>query len=182
MLSMILASPEMRWVQSALGSHEQALLRFARTIVGPDDARDVVQDTFLELCRARRAEVEGHLVPWLFTVCRNRALSLRRGNKRHESVEDEVMGIASVEAGPHGELERKEAGETVTALIAQLPEKSREVVALKFAGGLSYKEISEVTGLSVSHVGVILHEALGRVRDRMLKRERSHALAAGRHS
>lgn len=181
MFLMVLLAAENRWVLEALSTHEAALLRFATTIVGPVDARDVVQDTFLELCKASREDVAGHLVPWLFTVCKNRALTLRRGAKRHVDVE-EVMGIASVEGGPHGELERKETGESVTALLAQLPERSREVVALKFAGGLSYKEIAEVTGLSVSHVGVILHEALSKVRERMIKKERSGALHAGRHS
>lgn len=181
MLMMVLANPEKGWVLSALVKHEASLLRFAGTIVGADDARDVVQDTFLELCRANQQEVEGHLVPWLFTVCRNKALTLRRGVKRLAN-EEEVMGIASVESGPHGELERKQDGETVAALLAQLPERSREVVALKFAGGLSYKEIAEVTGLSVSHVGVILHEALTKVREKIAKRDRATALAAGRHS
>ncbi len=178
---MVLANPEKGWVLSALERHEASLLRFAATIVGPDDARDVIQDTFLELCRAKQGDVEGHLVPWLFTVCRNKALTLRRGTKRRAN-EEEVMGIASLEAGPHGELERKEDGETVAALLAQLPERSREVVALKFAGGLSYKEIAEVTGLTVSHVGVILHEALSKVRERVTKRERAQVLNAGRRS
>lgn len=180
MLLIILANPEKRWVLEALTSHERALLRFATTIVGPDDARDVVQDTFLELCRARKQDVEGHLVPWLFTVCRNRAVSIRRTTKRRVS-EEEVMGIASVEVGPHGELEKKEAGETIAAYLSQLPERSREVVSLKFAGGLSYKEIAEVTGLTVSHVGVILHEALSKVRERMARRDRALVLAQGGH-
>ncbi len=82
MLMMVLANPEKGWVLSALERHEASLLRFAATIVGPDDARDVIQDTFLELCRAKQGDVEGHLVPWLFTVCRNKALTLRRGTKR----------------------------------------------------------------------------------------------------
>lgn len=182
MLMIILAKPEKRWVLEALSAHEKALVRFASTIVGPSDAKDVVQDTFLELCRANREDVEDHLVPWLFTVCKNRALSIRRGSKRVTNDVEDVMGIASVEAGPHGELEKKEAGETVAGLLAQLPERSREVVALKFAGGLSYKEIAEVTGLSVSNVGVILHEALSKVRERMIKKERSMPLAQGRQS
>ncbi len=177
MLLIVAAAADRHWVMQALSDHERALLRFAATIVGPDEARDIVQDTFLELCKARREDVADHLVPWLFTVCRNRAVSSRRGKKRNVDVE-EVMSIASIEVGPHGELEKKEAGQTVSALIAELPERTREVVALKFAGGLSYKEIAEVTGLSVSHVGVILHEALTKVRERMAKRERS----AGRHA
>ena len=181
MLLMVLANPEKRWVLDALSRHEAALLRFASTLVGPDEAKDVVQDTFLELCRKKQEEVDGHLVPWLFTVCRNRAVSIRRGTKKRAN-EEEVMGLASVEPSPHGELERKEAGETIAALLGELPERSREVVALKFAGGLSYKEIAETTGLSVSHVGVILHEALSKVRERMMKREKALNFAQGRRS
>jgi RNA polymerase sigma factor (sigma-70 family) len=179
MLLTILASPEKRWVLSALEAHEKSLLRFAATIVGPDAAKDVVQDTFLELCRANRETVEGHLASWLFTVCRNRALSLKRGTKRLTNDEEKVMGVASVEKGPHAELEQKETGQTVSALLKELPERSREVVALKFAGGLSYKEIADVTGLSVSNVGVILHEALTKVRERALKNERPLSLVKG---
>lgn len=185
MLAILLAQPGMRWVLDALAAHEKALLRYAATLVGPEGARDVVQETFLELCRADRATVEGHLVPWLFTVCKNRALSVRRREKKRANVEEEMglsMGVAEREAGPHGALERKEASEAVSALLADLPERSREVVSLKFAGGLSYKEIAEVTGLTVSHVGVILHEALCKVRERMQKRDRAVSLVAGRQS
>ena len=87
--------------------------------------------------------------------------------------------MASGEVGPDSALERKQAGAKVADLIATLPDRSREVVALKFAAGLSYKEISDVTGLTVSHVGVILHEALGKVRATLEKKERMLALAAG---
>lgn len=180
MLAIILATEaDKGWVLDAMKSHERALLRFAAAIVGPDDARDMVQETFLELCRADREAVEPHLVRWLFTVCRNRAISLRRKTKRHTDVE-ETMGLESVEAGPHGELERKQAEESISRLVARLPERSREVVALKFGGGLSYKEIAEVTGLSVSHVGVILHEALKSVRENFVRSEKKVALATGR--
>ena len=57
--------------------------------------------------------------------------------------------------------------------MESLSERDREIVSLKFAGGLSYKEIADVTKLSVSHVGVILHEALKKVREGVAKGERS---------
>ncbi len=158
------------WVLAVLEAHERPLLRFAATMVGPDRARDVVQDAFLELCRVDRASVEARLVPWLFTVTRNRALTLRRADRKRAQ-EEEAEGMETTDLGPHGALESKEAGAGLTALVDELPPKHREVVALKFSGGLSYKEIAEVTGLSVSHVGVLLHEAIGRIRDRMKKRE-----------
>jgi len=54
----------------------------------------------------------------------------------------------------------------VDALLALLPPREREVVRLKFQQGLKYGEIAAVTGLSVSHVGVLIHEAMARLRKR----------------
>ncbi|HTJ84958.1 MAG TPA: sigma-70 family RNA polymerase sigma factor [Polyangiaceae bacterium] len=168
------------WVLAALSAHERSLLRFAATLVGPDRARDVVQDTFLELCKADRAAIEGRLVPWLFTVARNRALSIRRVERRLLG-EEEAHAMESPDDGPHGALETKEAGRAAAALVEGLPPKHREAVLLKFTGGLSYKEIAEVTGLTPGHVGVILHEAMTRIRQAM-KRHESSPLVAGRRS
>ena len=67
------------WVQAALRRHEAPLILYAAKICGSTDrARDAVQDTFLELCAADRRALEPHLAQWLFTVCRNKALDLRR--------------------------------------------------------------------------------------------------------
>src|SRR5262245_4168788 len=67
------------WMSSALERFEGRLLRYAQRIVGDsDEARDVVQDTFLKLCRQNPAELNGRLAQWLYTVCRNRALDVRR--------------------------------------------------------------------------------------------------------
>jgi len=168
------------WVLAALSKHERALLRFAATLVGADRAGDVVQDAFLELCKADRVAIEGKLVPWLFTVTRNRALSIRRVERRHLG-EEEAHAMESLDVGPHGALETKEAGRTAAALVEGLPPKHREAVLLRFTGGLSYKEIGEVTGLTTNHVGVILHEAMTRLRQAMKAHEAEPA-ATGRRS
>jgi RNA polymerase sigma-70 factor (ECF subfamily) len=67
---------------------------------------------------------------------------------------------------------RKHGGR-VLALVDSLPAKQREVVRLKFQHGFSYKEISRISGHSVSNVGFILHMAIKRIREEM-------ALAEGR--
>lgn len=51
-------------------------------------------------------------------------------------------------------------------LVGQLPGKERELVTLKFQQGLSYKEISEVTGMTVGNVGYVLHHALKELKSR----------------
>lgn len=73
----------------------------------------------------------------------------------------------SVEVSPQdGALAREREWRVRTALDA-LPERQQEVVVLKFQNGLSYREIAEVTGLSVSNVGFQLHVALKTLRERL---------------
>ena len=50
-------------------------------------------------------------------------------------------------------------------MLARLPENQQEVIRLKFQQGLSYKEISSVTGLSVTNVGFLIHTGLKRLRE-----------------
>ena len=57
----------------ALERYEAPLVGYATHILGDvEHARDVVQDTFLKLCREGPGKVRDHLAQWLFTVCRNR--------------------------------------------------------------------------------------------------------------
>ena len=72
-----------QWIVSALARYEAPLLRYASRLLGDvDRARDVVQDTFLKLCREDPTRLDGHLAQWLFTVCRNRALDIQRKEGR----------------------------------------------------------------------------------------------------
>lgn len=68
-------------------------------------------------------------------------------------------------------LEQRDEQGRVTRLLAELPERHREVVAMRFAGGLSYKEIAGVTGLSETNVGFILHTALKTLKRRLSETE-----------
>jgi RNA polymerase sigma-70 factor (ECF subfamily) len=71
--------------------------------------------------------------------------------------------------GPSAQLQTKEHLSRVEVLLASLSENQREVVRLKFESGLSYREISEVTGLSVSNVGFLLHRAIQTLRKEIKK-------------
>src|SRR5690348_11998526 len=87
------------FVRAALSRHREPLLRFAASLVGPGQAPDVVQDTFLALCKAERADVEQHLAPWLFRVCKNLALDLLRERKWVQPLSDDE-DVESPESGP----------------------------------------------------------------------------------
>ncbi len=67
------------WVRAAVDRYAGPLTRYATLITGDlEQARDVVQDTFVRLCAEKPSTVNAHLGQWLFTVCRNRALDVQR--------------------------------------------------------------------------------------------------------
>jgi RNA polymerase sigma-70 factor (ECF subfamily) len=151
------------WITTALGRYEGALVRYATWILRDGEAaREVVQETFLRLCRERDpARITGHLGQWLYTVCRNLAFDVRAKESRMTPLDDKDIGTDS---GLH---QRETAGE-IFRMLNTLPKNQREVVYLKFQCDLSYKEISEITRLSVSNVGFLIHTALRSLRKQIL--------------
>ncbi len=162
------SDPRAEWIDAALQRHGAALIRYAATITGDEDsARDVVQDTFCRLCRETPENLDGHLVEWLFTVCRNRALDMQRKLHRLEFVEEVNDAADSPSAlSPADAAEQSDTLSVILGLVESLPERQKELVRLKFQAGLSYEEMSRVTHLSVSNVGFILHTALKTLRQR----------------
>ncbi len=155
-----------RWIRSVVERFEGPLLRYATQITGDlERGRDVVQDTFLRLCRENRSRVDGHLAQWLFTVCRNRALDVKKKEKRMKTLTSEqASSQESREREQADAAEQQDSAERVLRLVEGLSENQQEVVRLKFQNGLSYKEISRVTDLSVSNVGYLIHTAVQKLR------------------
>ncbi len=147
-------------------THAADLTRYAASILGnAESAKDVVQDSFIRLWREPREKVKGHVRPWLFKVCRNRAFDLRRKGGRMKPLNEVMVATtASDERNPEEATEQRDNQAQVLGLMQQLPENQREVVRLKFQNGLSYKEIASVTELSVSNVGFLLHTAIQTLR------------------
>ena len=158
-----------QWLRSALERYERPLLRYAAGLTGDvETARDVVQETFTRLCRQDRAAVDGHVAPWLYTVCRRRALTVRRKEKRMRVVAEPIADSReSPDPAPAVVAESRETTGRVLRFLETLPAKQREVVRLKFQHGLRYKEIAEVMSISVSNVGFLIHTAIKTLRARM---------------
>jgi RNA polymerase sigma factor (sigma-70 family) len=154
------------WIQAAVANFEGRLLRYLFRWVPEADAREIVQESFLRLWQQDQEKIHAILAQWLFTVCRNQALDWHRreGNR---------AGGANVDFLPHPaaspELRLQEAGEShsLKALLSELPFIQQEVIRLKFQEDLSYKEISAITGHSVSYVGVLIHTAISQLRNRL---------------
>lgn len=157
------------WVHAALRQYEGPLIRYAAQITGDlDRARDVVQDTFIRLCAEKQSRVEPYLAQWLFKVCRNRALDVRRKESRMKTLDEtEMNSQISTEPSPAAAMERRETTGEVLRLLGTLSENQQEVVRLKFQNGLSYQEISTITNLTVTNVGFLIHTAIKSLRQQM---------------
>ncbi|HET6898697.1 MAG TPA: sigma-70 family RNA polymerase sigma factor [Vicinamibacteria bacterium] len=157
------------WIGSAIDQYQGRLIRFASRITGDvESARDVVQDTFLRLCREDLDHVRDHLPAWLFRVCRNRALDVRKKERPLQALDDD--GAAALEeagADPHVRLEKGDDARRLLAAVGLLPAAQQEVLRLRFQEELSYKEISGVTGHSVGSVGFLIHDGIKKLRARL---------------
>lgn len=152
------------WIEAAVDEFERPLTLYATRLLGNvERGRDVVQDTFLKLWQADRATVEGHLAKWLYTVCRNRALDVRRKEQRMNAVDGQTMERET--AAPT--TPEPASATPILALVDGLPERQQEAVRLKFQGGLSYREIAEVMNTTANNVGVLIHTAVKNMRTRL---------------
>ena len=156
----------------ALERHEGRLVRYAARITRDvERAREVVQDTFLRLCRSGDKVPDDRVTEWLFTVCRNRALDVRKKEKRMKPlVEGQIELKPGPDASPPEAVEKKETAGRMLHAVGHLPENQQEVIRLKFQEGLSYREIGRVIKLSPSNVGYLIHTALKALRASMKSR------------
>ncbi len=157
---------EFHSIEAVFLALEAPLLAYAlRLLKVPVMAEDVVQEAFTRL----HAEFDSVREPrrWLYRAVHNLALNqLRRDRKvvpLHPAADDEspaAQDPADPRPLPDEELARIEHVGLVRLSLNTLDERSRELIRLKFHEDLSYQQMSERTGLTVGHVGYLLHHAL----------------------
>lgn len=154
------------WATELFERYRQPLARYAARVVGDAHrAQDIVQDVFVQLCKVKPASIQGHETAWLYRICRNRALDVHRKEQRMTptaAIETECSEVGNTD--PALATERRDMSQHLLQLLAKLPANQQEVVRLKIEHDLKYREIAEVTGLSVSNVGYLLHHALQSLR------------------
>jgi RNA polymerase sigma-70 factor (ECF subfamily) len=170
------------WVRGALSRFEGPLLRYAARLLGDAEAaRDVVQETFLRLCDQRPADLEPRLAEWLFTVCRNRALDVLRKERRMTRISDDQVKQCVCSVPPPADVVAvRDSAARVVELLEHLPASQREVIRLRFQNGFSYREISRISGHSVTNVGYLIHVGLKTLRGQLQVQD-GHA-AEARHA
>lgn len=144
--------------------HWRRLLAFARLVVRPQDAaEDIVQETFVEAWRQRtRIRGSSGLRPWLFALVRRKAS--RHGSGVAIAFGDDPPEVPSPERATQGVLHGQMRRHLEEALGA-LSREDREIVTLKYFGGLKLREIAEVLGMPQGTVGVRVSRGLEKVRE-----------------
>jgi RNA polymerase sigma-70 factor (ECF subfamily) len=136
-------------------------------------AEDIVQEAFMRL-HAQFDEVR-EPKKWLYRTVHNLALNQRRDSGKIVSLdlkqEEAAPAVDTTDPQPlpDEQIARLEGIGLVRLSMETLDKRSRELVKLKFNEGLSYKEIAKKTGLTVSHVGYLLHHAIKAIADELAK-------------
>jgi RNA polymerase sigma-70 factor (ECF subfamily) len=149
-------------------------LRFARGVLhNPDDAEDIVQETFVRLYRALpRYEERQRFESWLFHIlgncCRTANKAARRYNVTHIDDERALNRLAA----PDTLTTRFEHdwGDQVRQALAEVPDYNREIFLLHYIEGFSYEEIERITGVKQSALKMRVKRASDLLRARLAGR------------
>lgn len=116
-------------------------------------AEDIAQQTFTKACfKLRSLRNKSKFASWLSTICRNVCIDMLR---RSNNYEDTDLSAISAEQKPKD----FEEAERIRTLLAQLPQKMREIIYLKFYNGMTYEKISQVLGISTEAINGRLRRA-----------------------
>ena len=128
-------------------------------------AEDVTAQAFERAYRKRRGyrAGRGSMEAWLFGIARNAALDELRRRKRRAGLEGDHEDSGAPTLDDHAELALRR--QTVRAALESLDGRERDLIALKFAGGLSHAEIGRILGMSESAVGTRLHRTITKLRE-----------------
>jgi RNA polymerase sigma factor (sigma-70 family) len=129
-----------------------------------EEANDLVQQTFLQLHRARADfDASQKLKPWIFTIAMNLKREYFRRKKRRPERSLDAESAPEPAVGARG-AERVEAQRTLAQVLGTLPPDQREVIELHWFDGLEFPEVAQVVGASVSAVKVRAHRGYVRLR------------------
>lgn len=140
-----------------------------RRLHSDDDARDLVQQTLLQVHRARHDFRPGaRFRPWLFTIALNLVREHYRRHKRRKEQPLETVTDAPEAAAPsdtEAAEEQQARAARVRAALALLPAQQREVIELHWFEESPYEEIAQIVGASIAAVRVRAHRGYARLRE-----------------
>jgi RNA polymerase sigma-70 factor (ECF subfamily) len=135
-----------------------------------DTADDLTSQTFLKALDrlATFDPLKGEIGPWLLGIARNVVRDHLRARRRWGWLPLDWLGErAAPEPSPEQRVIRSDQDRRLLDALRGLSDRERDVLGLKFGGGLTNRAIANLTGLGESHVAVIVYRAVGRLRARL---------------
>ena len=153
--------------------HVDRMYRFAQRLCGsPEDAKDLVQETFLSAYRSLKDfRGESSVSTWLYTIAAHACQRMRRKRKGEPERElsldaliptadgDMPLQVPGEDLSPQERLEYKQLRHSLFSAVHQLPKKYRMVLVLRDMEGLSAREVGAVMGSTERAVKSRLHRA-----------------------
>ncbi|PQJ74581.1 RNA polymerase sigma factor [Polaribacter gangjinensis] len=149
-----------------INKHQQRLFSFIYSKVKDKDvANDIFQDTFIKVIKTLKKgnyNEEGKFLPWIMRIAHNLIIDFFRKNNRmpnfKNSDEFDIFSIISDDSlNAEKQIIQEQIFDDVRELINELPEEQKEVLIMRMYRDMSFKEISDNTGVSIN-------TALGRMR------------------
>ncbi|WMI65157.1 sigma-70 family RNA polymerase sigma factor [Aestuariibaculum sp. YM273] len=166
----VLVSSYIKGDESALeiliNRHKQKIYSFIFSkVYDRDVAEDIFQDTFIKVIRTLKRGAyneEGKFLPWVMRISHNLVIDYFRKNNRMPKFDNtEEFNIFSVlsdkSLNAESTIIKKQVENDVRRLVDELPDDQKQVLLMRIYDDLSFKEISDKTGVSIN-------TALGRMR------------------
>ncbi len=144
-------------------------------------AEDIFQDTFIKVINTLKTgkyNEEGKFLPWVMRIAHNLVIDHFRKEKRTPTITNQegfdifdVIGVS--EESTEDKLLRAQSHTELKALIQKLPEEQKEVLIMRHYADLSFKEIADLTGVSINTALGRMRYALNNLRRMMIEREQS---------
>ena len=154
-------------VSQLLERHTRRVRDYVRMMVKDSDvADDLTQEVLIKVVKVLdegRYTDKGRFLPWVLRIAHNRVLDYFRAQKQDKTISEsnagfDILGSKNfAEPSIEDNIISEQRAEEIRALVEELPEEQREVVKMRYYEGLSFKEIAELTGVSIN-------TALGRMR------------------
>lgn len=162
-----------------IGRYQDSMFRFVSRLLGdPDAAQDVVQQAFVQVIRHPKKLLRVECCHnWLLRVARNLGVDHVRKSARQRRVTEELQAQTLQDAGTptatpqqpahEAAVEKQELLDLVYREIDRLSPRHRELLLLRVQEKKSYREIAEITGLTATNVGFLLHQAMQTMTQRL---------------
>jgi len=157
--------------QRFLDSHRDEVWRFLLASVGPTDADDCFQETFISALHAYpRLRPDSNLRAWVLTIAHRKALDVHRARTAHALPVAEVAEVADNNSNSSSSSGRNASApqvrdEALWQAVGELPPRQRAAVLLRYVGDLPHRDIAKAVGCSEDAARRSLHEGLTKLRE-----------------